>query len=110
MWQYGIQYSSLVCYNIPLLCLYVCVSAMLVEKKDLDRLEEYTRNTQWLLENMDDLRKQYPDRYVAVCDSARGVVEAVTLEELLSKLSNSGRDSSSCAIEFISQEKYLLIV
>lgn len=82
----------------------------MVEKRDLDKLSEYTVNTKWLLENMEELRAKLPDRYVAVCDSGRQIVDASALGELLDKLSKAGKQPDICAIEFISREEYALIV
>jgi hypothetical protein len=82
----------------------------MVEKSDLSKLSEYTVNTKWLLENMEELRAKLPDRYVAVCDSGRKIVDASTLGELVDKLSKVGRQPDVCAVEFISREEYALIV
>jgi hypothetical protein len=82
----------------------------MVEKRDLDKLSEYTVNTKWLLENMEELRARLPDRYVAVCDSGRKIMDASALDELLDKLSKAGKQRDVCAIEFINREEYALIV
>ena len=82
----------------------------MVKKADLERLRQYTLNTQWLLENMDKLREQLPDRYVAVCDAGKRVLDAPTRNELLDKLAMSGTDAENCAIDFVSREVYALIV
>ncbi len=82
----------------------------MVEKADLDKLGEYTANTRWLLENIDKLRERLPDRYVAVCEAGKQVFDAYTLDELLEKLSKTGKQPEECAIEFVSREVYALIV
>jgi ribonuclease HIII len=86
------------------------LSTVQVEKKDMENLREYTHNTQWLLENMEHLRDKYPDNYIAVCDSAKSVIHGKTMEELLDKLTKRGKEPSTCAIDFISHDKYVLIV
>ena len=82
----------------------------MVEKADLERLREYTMNTQWLLENMDKLRAKLPDRYVAVCNAGKRILDATSMNELLEMLAMSGGDAESCAIDFVSREVYALIV
>jgi hypothetical protein len=81
-----------------------------IQKRDLDRLDEYTRNIRWLLENMTELRRRYPDRYVAVCDVGRRIIDAGTMDELMEKLSKSGMEPAVCATDFVSREEYVLIV
>jgi hypothetical protein len=81
-----------------------------IQKRDLDRLDEYTRNVRWLLENMTELRRRYPDRYVAVCDVGKRIVDAGTMDELLEKLARSGVERAVCATDFVSREEYVLIV
>jgi hypothetical protein len=82
----------------------------MVEKADLERLRQYTLNSQWLLENMDKLREKLPDRYVAVCEGGNRVIDAPSRNELLDKLAMSGTDAGNCAIDFVSREVYALIV
>jgi hypothetical protein len=86
------------------------MATVTVEQSDLDKLTEFTRNTQWLLENLDSLREKYHDRYVAIFDSGRRIIDATTMEELSSKIAQSGRTPESCAIEFVTRERYLLIL
>jgi hypothetical protein len=82
----------------------------MIERADLDKLNEYTVNTQWLLENMDKLREKLPDRYVAVCEGGKRVLDAPSMDELLEKLTKSTVHAESCAIDFVSREVYALIV
>lgn len=86
------------------------MATITVEKSDLRKLTDFTKNTQWLLENIDTLRSKYPDQYVAVFDNGENVLDALTMEELLTKLSRRGKDPAVCAIEFLTKEPYLLIV
>ena len=81
-----------------------------IEKSDLERLAEFTKNTNWLLENVENLRAKYPDRYVAVLDSGNQVLDAQTLEELTEKIHQRARDPETCAIEFVTRERYLLLL
>jgi hypothetical protein len=82
----------------------------MTETADLEKLSEYTVNTQWLLENMDKLRKELPDRYVAVYEGGKRVLDAPSMDELLDKLAKSGVHAERCAIDFVSREVYALIV
>ncbi|MGA2239153.1 MAG: hypothetical protein ABSG74_08070, partial [Candidatus Bathyarchaeia archaeon] len=86
------------------------MATVTVEKSDLDKLAEFTKNTNWLLENIESLRTKHPDRYVAVLDSGNQVLDAQTLEELTEKIHRQARDPEACAIEFVTRERYLLIV
>jgi hypothetical protein len=86
------------------------MSTVQVQKRDLERLDQYTRNMQWLLENMSDLRRRYPDRYVAVCDAGERILDAATMDELMDKLTRSGLEPTVCATDFVSREEYVLIV
>jgi hypothetical protein len=83
---------------------------VVVDSTDLSRLAEYTANTQWLLENMDSLRKKLPDRYVAVSEGGKRLIDATTMKELLDKLSKAGVQPEICAIQFITRQEYVLIV
>jgi len=56
------------------------------------------------------LRAKYPDRYVAVLDSGNQVLDAQTLEELTEKIHQRARDPEICAIEFVTRERYLLLL
>jgi len=86
------------------------MATVTIEKSDLDKLAEFTKNTHWLLEHVDNLRAEYPDRYIAVFDSGKQVLDAQTMEELTRKILEHARDPGTCAIEFVTREPYLLIV
>ncbi len=86
------------------------MATLTVEKSDLEKLTEFTNNTHWLLNNIAGLRTKYADRYVAVFDSGKKLLDAKTMEELLKKITDDGRDPQASAIEFITRERYLLIV
>ena len=57
-----------------------------------------------------NLRAEYPDRYVAVFDSGKQVLDAQTMEELTRKILEHARDPETCAIEFVTREPYLLVI
>jgi hypothetical protein len=86
------------------------MATVTIEKNDLDKLREFTKNTHWLLENVDDLRTKHPDQFVAVCDSGKEVLDAQTREELTKKIVAHARDPEACAIEYVTRERYLRIV
>lgn len=82
----------------------------MVEKSDLKRLNQYTENTKWLLENTEKLRQKLPDRYVAVCEAGKKVLDSPNLDELLRMVAMSGANPEACAIDFITREVYALVV
>ncbi len=86
------------------------MATITIDKADMDRLREFTRNTEWLLKNVASLRTRFPDRYVAVFDSGKQLLDAQTLEELTEKLLERDISPETCAIEFVTREPYLLIV
>jgi ribonuclease HIII len=86
------------------------MATVTVEKSDLDKLTEFTKNTYWLLENVDNLRAKYAGRYVAVLDSGKQLLDAQSTEELTNKIIQYGRSPETCAIEFVTRERYLLIL
>jgi hypothetical protein len=86
------------------------MATVTVTMRDFARLSEFTLNTKWLLENMKELREKYPDRYLAVCDSGKSILDASTSGELKEKILQAGKDPSVCAIDFITREEYILIV
>lgn len=86
------------------------MATVTIEKSDLDKLSEFTENTHWLLQNLDNLRPKYHGRFVAVCDSGKQLLDAQTMEELNEKIINCGRRPETCAIEFVTRERYLLIL
>jgi len=86
------------------------LTTITVEKSDLRKLREFTKNTQWLLENIDALRSKYPDQYVAVFDSGKQLLDGQTMEELVRKILQRGIERTTCAIDFVTREPYLLIV
>ncbi len=86
------------------------MATITVEKSDLDKLTEFTKNTRWLLENIEGLRAKHPDRYVAVFDSGKQVIEAESMKELMDKITKQGKNPETGAIEFVTRERFLLIV
>jgi len=86
------------------------MATVTVEKSDLDKLTEFTKNTHWLLKNIESLRSKYAGRYVAVFDSGRQLLDAESMEELTSKIIRYGKSPETCAIDFVTREPYLLIL
>lgn len=86
------------------------MATVTVEKSDLDKLTEFTKNTHWLLESIEKLRPQFHGRFVAVLDSGKQILDASTMQELIGKIVQKGRNPETCAIEFVTREPYLLIL
>ncbi len=86
------------------------MATITVEKSDLDKLTEFTKNTHWLLENIESLRAKHPDRYIAVFDGGEQVIEAEGMKDLMDKVTKRGKNPETGAIEFVTRERFLLIV
>lgn len=86
------------------------MATVTVEKSDLAKLAEFTENTHWLLENIENLRPKYAGRYIAVIDSGRTLLDASSLEELNNVIIRYGKSPETCAIDFVTKEPYLLIL
>jgi predicted DNA-binding protein (UPF0278 family) len=65
----------------------------------------------WIMigERLDELRKRYPDKYVAA-KNGKIVDSDEDLDALLSRLEEKGIDPSRTPVEFISRKPELLIV
>lgn len=86
------------------------MATVTVEKSDIDQLVEFTKNTNWLVENIDNLRSKHHDRYVAVFDSGNQILDAHTKQDLIEKIIRLGRNPETAAIDFVTLERYLLIL
>jgi hypothetical protein len=86
------------------------MTTITVEKADLERLAEFTRNTHWFLENVESLRTKYPDRYIAVFDCGKRIFEAQSMPDLIDKVVKQGENPETGALEFVTKERIILIV
>ena len=84
----------------------------LLKKVDLKNvatdMEHFEKDDKWLRENLDRLRKEYPDKFVAVYD--RKVV-AVTeaLQDAREKAIAAGIDPAKCVIQLILTKDYVWV-
>jgi hypothetical protein len=74
-----------------------------------EMLDQYDANFKWFFKNLNALRKEYKDTYVAV--SGRRVVgEGKDIDKLYQKLEASGIPLETAFIRFVSAENVLAIL
>ena len=75
----------------------------------LEELKTGTRDLEWLSKNFSDLKKKYPKKFVAIKD--RNVVLASSeLETLIKLLKEKFGNPNDYLIDFIPDDKYILVV
>ena len=75
----------------------------------LEELKTGTRDLEWLSKNFSDLKKKYPKKFVAIKD--RNVVLASSeLETLIKLLKKKFGNPNDYLIDFIPDDKYILVV
>jgi len=75
----------------------------------LEELKTGTRDLEWLSKNFSDLKKKYPKKFVAIKD--RNVVLASSeLETLIKLLKAKFGNPNDYLIDFIPDDKYILVV
>lgn len=75
----------------------------------IQRIEDYEEDTAWLFSNIKEMRKVYPNKFVAVKD--RRVIDSdVTIGELLRKLKKKKEDPATLVVEFIPKEEVAMIL
>jgi len=75
----------------------------------LEELKTGTRDLEWLSKNFSDLKKKYPKKFVAIKD--RNVVVASSeLETLIKLLKEKFGNPNDYLIDFIPDDKYILVV
>lgn len=73
------------------------------------RFETFEQNITWFRVHYEDLKKEYPNRFVAI-NKGKVIEYANTLDGLLRKLRKQYDDIAVFAIEFVSGSKAELIV
>lgn len=75
---------------------------------ELQVLESYIEDSRWLMENYDDIKKDYAEKYVAVKDNQ--VIETdENANRLLDKLRATNADICSVLVEFIPPEDLTVV-
>lgn len=88
-------------------------AAELLEKVDFDQvakdMEQFKRDDKWLKDNIDELRKRFPNMFVAVYD--RKVVGAGdALQDAQKKAKAAGYDPAKCVIQIVLTEDYIWVL
>lgn len=75
----------------------------------LKELRAGNKNLEWLSKNFIDLKKKYPKKFVAIKDQ-NVVVAASELEILIKLLKEKFGNPNEFLIDFIPDDKYILVV
>jgi len=75
----------------------------------LEGLKDFSRDMDWIYENQDQLRKEYPNKYVAVMN-LKVIDSDPDLQNLIRKLKEKGKNPGEIPIEYISEEPTRLIL
>jgi len=88
-------------------------AAALLKKVDMNDvatdMEHFERDDRWLRENLDRLRKEYPDMFVAVYDR-KIVAAADALADARKKAKDAGIDPAKCVIQLILTKDYIWVL
>lgn len=85
-------------------------TALIVNRnRILDDMKRKRANHEWLNKHRNELRRQFPNRYVAVLDE-RVVGGEEDFRALLSKLRKKFPDPSLAAIEFMSKDEFVWVL
>lgn len=86
-------------------------SQLLADKKaEINRtFKLFISNTNWINSNLDTLRKQHPDEYIAVCNR-KIVFTDKDLSDLKEKLRKENVDLQKTAIEFVRKKPIKLLL
>jgi len=86
------------------------IRSMLAYKKVKVRewLREFSENSQWINEHLDELRQKYPDMYIAV-RKKKVVKSGKNLTQLREELRKEFGEIEDIAIEFISSKPLKLL-
>lgn len=72
-------------------------------------LIETKKDEAFLSENHDELRKEYPDRFVAIEDG-KVIAEGADMDIIQNKLKKMGRDPAIATIEFVHKKGTVVIL
>lgn len=75
----------------------------------LEELKAGNKNLEWLSKNFPDLKKKYPKKFVAI-QNQNVVVTASSLETLIKTLKEKFGNPGDFLIDFIPDDKYILVV
>ena len=75
----------------------------------LEELKAGTKDLEWLSKNFPELKKKYPKKFVAIKDQ-NVVVAANELETLIKILKQKFGNPNDFLIDFVPDDKYILVV
>lgn len=74
-----------------------------------EELKKFDRNVRWFQENYKELKKKYPGEYVAVYNE-QVIMHDTDVKAIIDELKKRFEDIGTIVIEYISDEKYELIL
>lgn len=75
----------------------------------LEELKAGTKDLEWFSKNFSDIKKKYPKKFVAIKDQ-NVVVAASKLETLIKLLKKKFGNPNDFLIDFVPDDKYILVV
>lgn len=75
----------------------------------LEELKAGTKDLEWFSKNFSDIKKKYPKKFVAIKDQ-NVVVAASKLETLIKRLKEKFGNPNDFLIDFVPDDKYILVV
>lgn len=75
----------------------------------LEELKAGTKDLEWFSKNFSDIKKKYPKKFVAIKDQ-NVVVAASKLDTLIKHLKEKFGNPNDFLIDFVPDDKYILVV
>ena len=75
----------------------------------LEELKAGTKDLEWFSKNFSDIKKKYPKKFVAIKDQ-NVVISASKLETLIKLLKEKFGNPNDFLIDFVPDDKYVLVV
>lgn len=75
----------------------------------LEELKAGTKDLEWFSKNFSDIKKKYPKKFVAIKDQ-NVVVAASKLDTLIKLLKEKFGNPNDFLIDFVPDDKYILVV
>jgi hypothetical protein len=75
----------------------------------LEELKAGTKDLEWFSKNFSDIKKKYPKKFVAIKDQ-NVVVAASKLDTLIEHLKEKFGNPNDFLIDFVPDDKYILVV
>jgi len=79
------------------------------DRKLLEGFRRFARDYDWILDNMDVLLREYPDKHIAVADE-KVIFANDNIKELLENIKESGKDDDDFVIEYINSRNIKLLL